>query len=53
MTLAGYSAALEHIKDNEVYPEIPTDTQLTIAPEGLDDSSAFVKRPGLDCYEIM
>jgi serine/threonine protein kinase len=56
MTLAEYSAALEHmehIKDDEIYPEIPTDTQLTIAPENLGDSSAFVKRPGLNCYEIM
>lgn len=53
MTPAEYRAALEHIKDDEIYPEVPTDIQLTIAPEGLDDSSAFVKRPGLNCYETM
>jgi hypothetical protein len=53
MTLAEYIAALEHIKDDEIYPEVPTDTQLTTAPESLDDSSAFIKRPGLDCYETM
>jgi len=53
MTLAEYSAALEHIRDDEVYPEVPTDTQLKIAPESLDDSSAFIKRPGLNCYETM
>jgi serine/threonine protein kinase len=43
--------ALEHIRDDEIYPEVPTNTQLTIAPESLGDSSAFVKRPGLNCYE--
>ncbi len=53
ISLAEYSAALEHIRDDEIYPEVPTDTQLKIAPENLNDSSAFVKRPGLNCYETM
>ncbi|KAF8858152.1 hypothetical protein BDZ45DRAFT_674123 [Acephala macrosclerotiorum] len=53
MTLAEYSAALERIRDDEIYPEVPTDAQLKVAPESLDDSSAFIKRPGLNCYETM
>ena len=53
ITLAEYSAALKHIKDEELYPEIPKGIELTIAPEGLEDSSAFIKQPGLNCYETM
>ena len=53
ITLAECSAALAPIRDDEIYPEIPPDHHLAIAPENLDDSSAFVKRPGLDSYEAM
>lgn len=53
MTLAEYNAALEHVKDDEIYPVAPANIELTIAPENLDNSSVFVKRPGLVCYEIM
>lgn len=53
MTLAEYNDALEPIRDVEIYPEVPTGIELTIAPASLDDSSAFIKRPGLNDYEIM
>ncbi|KAJ4317285.1 hypothetical protein N0V84_007421 [Fusarium piperis] len=46
-------AALKHVKDDEIYPKVPSDVSLTIAPNGLDDTSAFIKRPGLNCYEEM
>lgn len=36
MTLGEY-ATLELIKDDEIYSKVPTDTQLRIAPESLDD----------------
>ncbi|RFU30569.1 hypothetical protein B7463_g5780, partial [Scytalidium lignicola] len=53
MTLAEYNTALEYIKDDEIYPVVPINIQLTIAPENLDNSSVFVKRPGLAWYETM
>lgn len=45
-----YIAALARVDDHEIFPEVPKDIELTIAPEALDDVSAFVKRPGLDSY---
>ena len=53
ITLSEYTSALQHIPDDEIYPPIPKDVALTIAPEDLDDLSAFIKRPGLNCYETM
>ncbi|KGQ10117.1 Serine/threonine-protein kinase/endoribonuclease IRE2 [Beauveria bassiana D1-5] len=53
ITLAEYNAALEHVPDSEIYPAVPPDTPLTIAPDDLDDVSAFIKRPGINCYEEM
>ncbi|KAK3379052.1 kinase-like domain-containing protein [Lasiosphaeria ovina] len=57
ITLADYNAALEYVPDSvpdsEIYPEVPKDTALTIAPDHLDDTSAFIKRPGLNSYESM
>lgn len=53
ITLDEYSAALKPVRDDELYPTIPTDVSLTIAPADLDDHTAFVKRPGFVCYEEM
>ncbi len=53
IALAEYNAALELVPDSEIYPEVPQDTPLTIAPHDLDDVSAFIKRPGLNSYESM
>ncbi|KAM0420946.1 hypothetical protein ACHAPT_011336 [Fusarium lateritium] len=46
-------AALEHVRDEEIYPKIPSDVASTIAPDDMDDTSAFIKRPGLNWYEEM
>jgi serine/threonine protein kinase len=53
ISLAEYSAALEPVQDDELYPVVPTNVSLTIAPTCLDDPTVFVKRPGLVCYEEM
>ncbi|EPE34776.1 Protein kinase-like (PK-like) [Glarea lozoyensis ATCC 20868] len=53
ITLDEFSAALEPVRDDELYPEVPTTISLTIAPAELDDHTAFVKRPGLVFYEEM
>ncbi|KAF6799447.1 hypothetical protein CSOJ01_12509 [Colletotrichum sojae] len=52
MTLDDYREALELVPDEEIYPVIPTDTELTIAPDDLD-GSFHIKRLGLTCYETM
>ncbi|KAI0552841.1 kinase-like domain-containing protein [Xylaria curta] len=49
--LEQYRALLKRVDDEEIYPQVPTDLQLTIAPAELDDSNVFIKRPGLNCYE--
>jgi len=53
ISLEEYSAALEPVQDDELYPAVPMEMTLTIAPADLDDHTAFVKRPGLICYEEM
>jgi serine/threonine protein kinase len=53
ISLVEYNAALEHVPDSDIYPEVPSDTALTIAAADLDDTSAFIKRSGLNCYESM
>lgn len=52
VTLEEYNAALEYVDDDKICPEVPRDTAVTIAPDGLDEASTFVKRPGLHCYAI-
>ena len=53
LSLQEYRSALARVRDEELYPRIPTEITLTIASENLDDVSAFIKRPGLNCYETM
>ncbi|KAF9765712.1 hypothetical protein IL306_001979 [Fusarium sp. DS 682] len=48
-----FTAALEHVKDEEIYPEIPKDVTFKIAPDNLDNNSVYIKRPGLNNYETM
>lgn len=43
--------ALEPVPDEELYPLVPADIPLTIAPENLDESSAFIKRHAFVHYE--
>lgn len=52
MTPDDYREALELVPDEEIYPVIPTDTELTISQDNLD-GSFHIKRPGLTCYETM
>ncbi|KAK4122383.1 hypothetical protein N657DRAFT_657210 [Parathielavia appendiculata] len=47
MTLAQYQAALERVEDAKIYPACPAGIDLTIAPENLDHSCAYIERPGL------
>ncbi|POR36134.1 Uncharacterized protein TPAR_03658 [Tolypocladium paradoxum] len=53
LTLAEYNSALEHVSDDEIYPAVPSDIALTIAPDYFNDASSFIKRPGLTCYKTM
>ncbi|KAI0454380.1 kinase-like domain-containing protein [Xylaria acuta] len=53
LSLEEYRALLKRVGDDEIYPQVPADLQLTIAPAELDDSNAYIKRPGLNCYESM
>ncbi|KAI0538685.1 kinase-like domain-containing protein [Xylaria digitata] len=53
ISLADYSLALEHVRDEEIYPLVPEGIPLKIAPNNWDDTTAFIKRPGLNCYETM
>ncbi|KAI0525941.1 kinase-like domain-containing protein [Xylaria bambusicola] len=53
ITLADYISALEHVSDEEVYPLVPEGITLKIAPDYWDDTTAFIKRPGLTCYKTM
>ncbi|KAI8633780.1 kinase-like domain-containing protein [Xylariaceae sp. FL1651] len=44
---------LEHVRDEEVYPLVPDGTRPKVAPSHWDDTTAFIKRPELNCYETM
>ncbi|KAK6331625.1 hypothetical protein TWF718_002174 [Orbilia javanica] len=46
-----FTAALKRVPDDEIYPEVPEDTELTVAPDYLREPQVFVKRPGLVSYE--
>ncbi|KAK3291991.1 kinase-like domain-containing protein [Chaetomium fimeti] len=52
ITLSEYNAALAQIPDSEIYPRVPEDIPLTLAPDDLDNVSAFIKRPGLNWYDL-
>jgi len=50
-TFSDFYEALEPVPDEEIYPLVPTDIPLMIAPENLDESSAFIKPPGFMSYD--
>lgn len=52
IALDEYRAALERVPDEEAFPEIPSHSQLTIAPASLDCDAVFTKRPGLKNFDI-
>lgn len=49
ITLNDYIKALEPVPDQDLFPELPADTELTIAVD-YDEGSSFCKRPGLFRY---
>lgn len=55
MNIGEFRALLQRVPDDEVYPEAPPDTNLTLAPDLLDDlgTPVHIKRPGLNCLESM
>lgn len=52
LTLQEFGHALERIPDEEVYPNIPSQPPLTIAPDNIDQPT-YIKRPGLNSFEDM
>lgn len=53
ITMAEFNENIKRVKDEELYPKVPENVDLRIAREHLNDNNAFVKRPGLVCYEAM
>jgi len=53
ISLTDYNSALNRVDDREIYSLIPEGTALKIAPSHWDDTTAFIKRPGLNRYETM
>lgn len=52
MSLEDYQEALEYIPEEEIYPEIPPEIELTIAPNDIN-GAVYLKRPGLLSYKEM
>lgn len=50
-TFSDFYEALKPVPDEELYPLVPADIPLTIAPENLDEPSVFIKRHGFIHYE--
>ncbi|KAG4264777.1 serine/threonine-protein kinase [Fusarium proliferatum] len=53
LSFAEFTAALHYVQEEEIYPEVPKDVNLKLAPDDIDDSLVYVKRPGLNNYEAM
>lgn len=52
LTLQEFRSSLERIPDEEVYPNIPSQPPLTIAPDNIERPT-YIKRPGLNSFEDM
>jgi serine/threonine protein kinase len=50
ITLDQAASALQQVPDEDVFPEVPQDAQLTIAPDDLDLDACYIKRPRLSMY---
>lgn len=50
MSLDDYVAGLERVPDRDIYPELPADQPVTVAPENLDKAVTFVKHGGITMY---
>lgn len=42
---------LTRIPDEEIFPAIPKDIELTLAPDHINDANSFLKRPGIQHYD--
>ena len=51
ISLEQYTAALERIPDEDLFPEVPSDARLTVAANELDVNTLYIKRPRLRMYE--
>jgi hypothetical protein len=51
MSLDEFAASLEPIPDQYIYPKLPTDSAVTVAPDDIDESAAFIKRTGVTRYD--
>ncbi|VUC28869.1 unnamed protein product [Clonostachys rosea] len=49
-SITDYNSALKRVPDEKVWPEVPADVNLTLAPDNLTEKSAFLKRPKLKAY---
>ena len=50
ITLDEYAASLKRMSDDAIFPKVPTDAQVTIAPKNLNGSAVYIKRSGLRRY---
>ncbi|KAK0716591.1 hypothetical protein B0T21DRAFT_375183 [Apiosordaria backusii] len=46
-----FSHLLQRVRDEEIFPEVPRDIDLKLAPDHLGEFNAFVKRPGMAHYD--
>ncbi|KAK4196125.1 kinase-like domain-containing protein [Triangularia verruculosa] len=46
-----FTQLLQRVRDEEIFPEIPHDIDLKIAPDHLNDFNSYVKRPGMAYYD--
>lgn len=50
-TIAEVNSILHRVKDEQLYPPIPSQVNITLPPFTLDDSAAYVKQTGFNWYE--
>ncbi|KAH6631825.1 kinase-like domain-containing protein [Chaetomium tenue] len=50
ITLDEFATGLKRMSDEVIFPEVPTDPEITITPKNLDGSTVHIKRPGLKHY---
>jgi serine/threonine protein kinase len=50
ISLEQFTAALQRVPDEELFPELPSDVMFTLAPEDLSSDSLYLKRSRLKDY---
>ncbi|KAG7289637.1 hypothetical protein NEMBOFW57_006012 [Staphylotrichum longicolle] len=51
-SMQDFSDALELVPEHHIFPLLPLDTELTIAPEVREEDGFFIKRPNMAMYEL-